>query len=238
MPVAPTPIPALALKAAKLFDPQQASIASDWDDLHAEFDQWRTDLISCDRSSLINSLRGFSGDFSPIAHQARSLPRSAVARGLSDKLIEGATKEEAALRQLRDQWQSGNTSLFEALDASRSDALSLQNEVEDDLLDLREANGDGAADEVSAEFSEAFEKIMEDWGKFHEEYTALRDDLDNRTTGEISAQLSALVDLLSGVAKAIDELPTGDATDSTVADLKEAVDGFGHPAQSYRPPGP
>ena len=104
------------------------------------------------------------------------------------------------MRQLRDQWQPGNTSLFEALDASRSDALSLQNEVEDDLLDLREANGDGAADEVSAEFSEAFEKIMEDWGKFHEEYTALRDDLDNRTTGEISAQLSALVDLLSGVS--------------------------------------
>ena len=133
------------------------------------------------------------------------------------------------MRQLRDQWQSGNTSLFEALDASRSDALSLQNEVEDDLLDLREANGDGAADEVSAEFSEAFEKIMEDWGKFHEEYTALRDDLDNRTTGEISAQLSALVDLLSGVAKAIDELPTGDATDSTVADLKEAVDAENEP---------
>ena len=194
MPLAPTTIPQNDIDTANLFNTDQASISSEWADFHTDFDQWRTGLISCDRSSLVTSLRDFSGDFSPIAQQAHNLPRSAVARGLSDKLIEGASNEEASLRQLRDQWQSGDTSLFAALDASRSSALSIQKEVADELLDLREANGDDEADEGNAEFSEAFEKITGDWEQFHEEYAALRDDLDNLTTGEISAQLSALVD--------------------------------------------
>ncbi|MFQ6026576.1 MAG: hypothetical protein ACE5Q6_03560, partial [Dehalococcoidia bacterium] len=60
----PTPVPAQDRAVAVDFLKQQNSLATQWEDLHTDFDQWQTGLVSCDRSSIVTALRGFSGDFS------------------------------------------------------------------------------------------------------------------------------------------------------------------------------
>ncbi|MFQ6030385.1 MAG: hypothetical protein ACE5Q6_23160, partial [Dehalococcoidia bacterium] len=94
---------------------------------------------------------------------------------------------------------------------------------EDELVDLREANG-GSNGEDIAEFSDAFEKVQKDWEKFHDDYAKLRDDRENLDQGEVSAQLSALADQIGEVVTAIGELPSGDATDKIAESLKEAAE--------------
>ncbi len=103
----PTPAPAQVSQAAGEFASSYAALSQQWDRVRRDLDGWRQGLTSCEASSVQVALRGFSGGFSGVSQAANGLSRHPSVRDMSDRLIEAAQKEEAALRRLRDNWQPG-----------------------------------------------------------------------------------------------------------------------------------
>ena len=133
----PTPVSPLDRKVVLDFATGHLTITQDWEDFHADFDEWREGLAVCDASSVMEHLRGFAGHFVGISESARGLPRDLIVRGLAGKVIAAAEREEEALRLLRDNWQSGDSTVFERVDVERSAASALRKEVEDGVIDLQ-----------------------------------------------------------------------------------------------------
>ena len=207
---------------------------------HAEFDTWRTGLISCDASSVRARLQQFAGDFAGITEAARDLPRTSLVRQMADRLMQAAEGEEEALRALRDTWilggppgrsagsegtdsdsgGAGRLSTFESVDIALSEASVLQKEVADELSD-RLARVSSPADVVA--FSEEFQDIALAWDQFHQDYDSVRAQEGNLTSAEIVQRLSQLVDQFRDVVGSVRQLPTLESTRSTAQILADAA---------------
>ena len=222
-PPAATPVPTQALQAARDFAQGHQQIDQEWDRFHAEFDQWRTGLASCDRSTALIALRGFTADFSDISRRTSNLPRAASTKSSGDRLIEVAEKEESALRQLRDRWHPNSADLFEAVDQARSAAAVAQKEVSDDLADLRESTSPEELDDAK-EFSEAFDAVSEDWDKLRDSYKTLKGELADLSKTDVTDRLATLIKDLDGIKSAIDDLPSSDTSKSMISKLDKAAD--------------
>ena len=98
----PTPVPAADRAVAMKFAEGHGALSQQWDEFQLEFDGWRLGLNQCTPLAVQSTLGLFAGDFGRITDSARSLPRTAVVRGLADELIDAAEQEEAALRLLWD----------------------------------------------------------------------------------------------------------------------------------------
>ena len=222
---APSPSGTLSgaeLKAVQDFASQQEALGLEWDQIHKDFDDWRSGLTSCHESAARDALREFAAEFHGITEQARDLPRARVTRKFADMLIQAAEAEEAAFRQLRDRWQTNNLSLFEALEEQRSNAARAQNEVADLATELEEELEEASDPEdtqTREDFSSAFVKAREDWEAFHKEYADLLDDAGRLTPAEILDRLDQLTQQFSAVVEAVRELPT----DAVVQDMTEML---------------
>ena len=200
------------------FATTQQAINEDWDQFHADFDSWRAGLIACDRDAALAALRQFAGDFSDITEQARDLPGEGIARDLPIKAVEAATMEEAALRQLRDNWQPGNVALLEQVQEARSQASLLLRETSiaiDELEELDKPEDQEAAEE----FSDAFTPVDADWDAFHDAYETLLDDQYELGAAEMVERLKALIDELELIEDALDDLPS----EAVIDDIAEAL---------------
>ena len=233
-----TPVPAAARAAALNFATAHRAISEDWDQFHADYDSWRQGLVACTASSFRSSLQGFAGRFSEVTEASRSLPRSAVVRGLADTLIEAAELEEEALRHLSDTWEPGvmiisesaieddaesdseevsgspiqpTASVFERVDSARAAASALRQEVLDSLID-REANTSAASVASVSEFVAIFNSIDTAWDDFHRQYDSLRSAEGHITSGETVNQLGLLIDRFHDIVITIRQLPTIAAT--------------------------
>jgi hypothetical protein len=224
--VTSTPVPPEARETALEFARDYRAIDEDWEQFHRDFDTWRTGLVSCDRSSFQMALRDFAGDFNEITVQARNLPRPPSGRELADGLIAAAEKEGAALRQLRDNWQPGNTALFEAVDIARSEAANAQKVVLDRLNDLQGSAPAGSAEEAR-QFSAAFEQVNQDWERFHDSYNSLRQQQASLSGTEVSDRLTQLVTEFSSISSAVNSLASSRATEDMAESLKAAADSEG-----------
>jgi hypothetical protein len=232
-PPTPTPVSPEARQTAVEFAHDYRNISQEWDQFHTDFSQWRAGLAACDRSAAEVSLRDFASEFNDVLGQARNLPRSSATRSLSDQLIKAGEDEGEALRQLRDKWQPGNTSLFDALETQRSAAAAAQQEVLDKLNDLRESTDPTSLDDAK-KFSQAFEQINDDWQQFHDSYSSLHDQQGDLSASEMSGKLSDLVGEFGDIVSAIGDLPSSDATDSMSEKLTEAADAEDEALKSVR----
>jgi hypothetical protein len=219
----PTPVPPEARQTALEFARRYQAIDQDWESFHADFDQWRAGLVSCDQNSVQTALQGFAVDFDQIAQQARNLPRSSATRDLADQLIKAAENEATALRQLRVNWQPGNTTVFSAVETARTGAATAQQEVLDKLIDSRESTAPESVDEAQ-EFSDAFRPIYDDWEQFQGSYNSLRDQRESLTSTDISSRLSGLVDEFNSIVSAVNALPETDSTRSMAENLRVAAE--------------
>jgi hypothetical protein len=218
-----TPVPPEARETALEFTRDYRAIEEGWEQFHTDFDTWRVGLVSCDRSSMQMALRDFAGDFNEITVQARNLPRPPVARELADGLIAAAEKEGAALRQLRDNWQPENTALFEAVDMARSGAANAQKVALDRLNDLQGSAPTGSQEAVR-QFSAAFEQVNQDWGRFHDNYTSLRQQQADLSSTQVNDRLTQLVTEFSSISSAVNSLPSSGATEDMADRLKAAAE--------------
>ena len=216
------PVAAVDRELTQEFATTQQAINEDWDQFHADFDRWRAGLTACDRSAALAALRGFGGGFSDITEQARDLPGEGIARDLPIKAVEAATLEEAALRQLRDNWQPGNVALLEQVQEARSQASLLLRETSiaiDELEELDKPEDQEAAEE----FSDAFTSVDADWDAFHDAYETLLDDQYELGAAEMVERLKALIDELELIEDALDDLPSEAVTDDIAEALTAAV---------------
>ena len=165
---------------------------------------------------------GSAATLASITEQARDLPGEGIARDLPIKAVEAATMEEAALRQLRDNWQPGNVALLEQVQEARSQASLLLRETSiaiDELEELDKPEDQEAAEE----FSDAFTSVDADWDAFHDAYETLLDDQYELGAAEMVERLKALIDELELIEDALDDLPSEAVTDDIAETLTAAV---------------
>ena len=218
----PTPVAPGDKKVVLDFATSHAAIDRDWERFRAEFDAWREGLVACDVSSVEVTLRQFAGDFSRITEKARALPRHAGLRGLADKLIEAAEREEGAIRLLRDNWQPDDPTVFEEADVERSAASDLQKQAQDELGVLQDKTSPLSREDVIA-YSLAFKELNSDWDSFHRNYDSFRAREADLTSLEMVDSLSRLIDEFSGVVATIRNLPESGITRPVSQILAEAA---------------
>ena len=219
----PTPVSPLDRKVVLDFASGHLTITQDWEDFHADFDEWREGLAVCDASSVMEHLRGFAGHFVGISESARALPRDLIIRGLAGKVIAAAEREEEALRLLRDNWQPGDSSVFETVDVERSAASALRKEVEDGVIDLQTQTAPVSRELVDS-FSLAFQQLGTAWDEFDRDYDAFRSNQPDLTSFEVVGRLSELVDEFRDLVVAVRELPASEVTRRVTQILAQAVE--------------
>ena len=221
------PLSTSDLEAIDEFAAQQQTVGQEWDRFHREFDQWRAGLTACHRSSVQEALKGFAVGFNAVTEQARDLPRTSVNPKLADMLIAAAEAEEAAFRQLRDRWQPNSPALFETVEQQRSKAAGAQKEVEDLTAALQEELEKAAdPEELRAieEFSAAFDRIRDDWEKFHDDYTDLLLEAASLDDTAALARLEQLILRFGALFRAVSRLPTADAAGDVTETLEAAAE--------------
>ena len=221
------PLSTSDLEAIDEFAAQQQTVGQEWDRIHREFDQWRAGLTSCHRSSVQEALKGFAVGFNAVTEQARDLPRTSVSPKLADMLIAAAEAEEAAFRQLRDRWQPNSPALFETVEQQRSKAAGAQKEVEDLTAALQEELEKAADPEelrAMEEFSTAFDRVRDDWEKFHDDYTELLLEAASLDDTAALARLEQLVLRFGALFRAVSRLPTADAAGDVPETLEAAAE--------------
>ncbi len=246
----PTAVPAGARAAALEFAASHADISADWDQFHADYDNWRLGLSACTAGSFRASLQGFAGRFAGVTAAARSLPRSTAVRELSDALIEAAELEEAALRNLRDTWRPADTSIrevvvegdsendseeagvsqvqapvsgFELVDQARAVSSALRQDVADSLTD-RAANTSEASVASINEFAAGFNAIDAAWDDFHRRYDSFRSETRRTASGETVSQLGLLINRFHDIVTDIRQLPTIASTRPAAEALVQAAE--------------
>jgi hypothetical protein len=220
--VGATPLPASAQMLIGDFADRQQAIDEEWDQIHADFDQWRADLTSCDPNSMRAALNDFAVAFNEVTEHARSLTRTQTTGEMADTLIAAAEGEEAAFRRLRDHWQPNNVSLFENLEQQRSRASQAQKNAEDQAIKFRISFEDGADPDAAEDFAQSFDPIKDDWAAIHDEYAELRDNAETVEVDAVFTELDALVARIAIVVDAVDELPSVNGAESAVDALKDA----------------
>lgn len=190
-------------------------INGEWDKVHSEFDKWRSELTECSANARQVGLRQFAIDAFAIQALVRSLSRQDSTRPLADSLIEAAESEEAAFRSLRDGWMPADLALFGPVEDQISNSERVQNQVRDDLIDLKGRVSSESRGLVLA-FSLELDKVNADWDKFHENYNSFRTGgvLLTDSAAAISRQVAAF----SSIASAVRSLPHAPVT-APIADI-------------------
>ena len=226
-PEAPKPLSAADLMAVDEFETLQQAIDVEWDQFHADFDQWRATLSDCDDSAVRDALREFAVSFNSLTEQARDLPRASTTRGFAETVISAAEAEEAAFRQLQERWQPNSAALFETVEQKRTDSARAQRNALDLVMDLQEELEEAADPEglqAIEDFSSALESIQDDWDELHDKYADLLQETAELDNLEFLARMDGLVEQLKSTLNAIDGLSATDATEDMIEALEEAAE--------------
>ena len=213
------------LSAATLLETARvnSAISTDWDELRANVDRWRSALIACDASTVHGSLRDFAGATAVLADQARSLPGDQFVRELADLVIEAVEGEAAAYRALRDTWTPDGSAPFEAVEEARSVAAELRRRSEIGIADLARSSSNDRRSGVAV-FSGAEDALDLTWETFLESYEDFRQRELTLEPAEIAAELGALVVKSSEILALVRGLPTIEGTRPVVQLLAQAAE--------------
>ena len=240
--VAPTPPPASPLPSAAQtarpltagereaiadFTQRYESLAQDWASLRSDFDGWRSGLAECHPSAAQAALQHFAASFKEVTGAARNLPRTASTRELADLIIPAAEAEESALRALRDRWQPGSLSYFEAVERQRTAASGAQDAAEDRAQELRqefEAGPTAAEVKEAEQFLAVFEEIEHQWQEYHDEYRKLRNKEAKLDVEEVASAYTDIAGPLFDVLLAVSELERTEVLQDLIETLRDAAD--------------
>ena len=221
------PLTAGEREAIANFSNRYAALQLDWGDLRLDFDAWRAGLTECHPSAAQESLRDFAASFKIITEAARNLPRTTSAKELADLIIPAVETEETAFRTLRDRWQPGNASFFEAVEQRRTEAAGARKALADRSLELQEEFEEGpTADEVAeAEwFSEVFADIEDTWEEYHDDYRQLRNREEKQEIDMVISDYNALSEQLAAVVDSVATLESTEIIEDLIETLQDAVD--------------
>lgn len=227
-PVEPArPLSADELEAVRQFEDAMQDIEANWDSFYLEFDSWRSALTSCHPNSAREALRDFAASFDAVTEAARNLPRTPTTGEMADLVIAATDSEDMTLRSLRDRWQGGNISLFEAVEQNRAESGLTHNKVVDMSLAMQEELRDGPTlDEIEEmeAFSESFDTIADAWDDFHDGYAAFARRESRIDKEEVSAGYERLLRELGKILATIEGLTGSDINEDMIERLQDAAE--------------
>mgnify|MGYP001560485431 CR=1 FL=1 len=95
------------------FSTSYGQAGKSWDDFHSQYDEWRNKGGDCDRNTIRQQLSDRLDTFHILAQRVNALPQPAIVRPLAELMTQAAEREEAALRQLRDNWKPYDSSYYQ-----------------------------------------------------------------------------------------------------------------------------
>ena len=205
----PRPLSASDREMIDEFTEMLQDAQDDRDEFYQEFDTWRAGLTQCHPATAREAMGGFAASFIGITERTANLPRTASTKELADLLITASEAEEAALRQLRDRWQTGNISLFEQVEMRRDESVRARKSAEDRSLALQEEFEEGPTEsevEDMEEFADVFDEIADDWVDHHGAYRDLRKSISKLTQGEVRAEYLKLIERFEEIVSTVSEL--------------------------------
>lgn len=224
---APRPLTASERAAISEFETQLQSIDGERQEFYGEFDSWRAGLAECHPSSALEALRDFAASFATVSDAAGNLPRTSITGGLADMVVAATDAEGAALRQLRDRWQPGNITLFEAVEQRKAESGAAHNAVADMSLSLMEELRAGPTldevDEMEA-FSDTFDAIADSWDDFHDNYSAFARRESRLDAEEVAAGYRVLAEELSQILDTVEQLTASEINEDIIERLEDAAE--------------
>ena len=146
---------------------------------------------------------------------------------MADLVIAATDAEDTALRSLRDRWQGGNITLFEAVEQNRAESGLTHNAVVDKSLAMQEELRDGPTlDEIEEmeAFSESFDAVADAWDDFHDGYAAFARRESRIDEEEVAAEYERLLGELRKILSAIEGLTGSDINEDMIERLQDAAE--------------
>lgn len=128
-------------KAVAGFSGQHSLLISQWNQFHQDYDQWRRTEGGCNRAEVVEALGEFSVRYGKLSAEARALPSATFLRPMTELMVEAASREESALRDLRNSWRPFDAGVFETLDQARAESDRLRRQVAVGIQELLERYG-------------------------------------------------------------------------------------------------
>lgn len=222
---APRPLTAGERETMNEFAEALQVLQDERDEFYQELEAWRGGLTECHPAAARETMTALAASFTGITERTANLPRSVSTSELADLLIPAAEAEEAALRHLRDRWQTGNISLFEQVELRRNESVRAQKSAEDRSLALQEEFEEGATvSEVEdmEEFADTFDEITDDWDDHHEAYQDLRKTEARLTRGALREEYLELIENFEQISVAVSEL-TAPLGNEDIEDIIETM---------------
>ena len=118
------------------FEVEHRSVTEAWDSFDEEYLVWRRTEGGCDSTTVIETLGGFSTDFSALARRVRALPSVPPLLSLGEIFVEAVNREESALRDLRDNWRPFDSGIYNELETQRIAVAKLRRQVAAGLANI------------------------------------------------------------------------------------------------------
>lgn len=222
----PRPLTPAERAALAAFLTAQPTINEAQQKLRQDLADWQTGLTACQPAAAQAALRDFAAASAAVTHQARNLPRGPRAKELADTLISAAEAEAEAFRRLRDRWQPGSLSLFEAVELRRSQSAAARNDAQDLMQELRQEYAEvPTPDEIAAmqQFAQDFNPIETTWTTFHQAYNTLEMEQSSLGIDEIIARLNSLIAMAAAISQSLQNLNPPEAAATLTQNLRQAI---------------
>ncbi len=206
------------------FAKAHSGLERDWDAFRKSYMDWQQRSAQSD-GTVYKGLNDFLARFVTVKKEVNQLQAPAGANEVVDKLSQAADREDAALRDLRDNWAVGDFEAFQKFDKERQEVNKLRRQAAAVLQDLSAApaasNGKTppASEEATRPFTQgrtrtvdpqalqqferAFQATGRTWNDFEVAFDTWR-NRDNSPEREAGyAQLSTFVSNFRGIASQI-----------------------------------
>lgn len=118
-------------------------LQGEWEDFHADYDDWVSVEGGCDRAAAAQALAEFQQRFNLLGARVRGMSQVSYLRPTADLLTAAVSGEEAALRALTSSWQPYAADIYRPLDRERAKADDLRRQADRRTLEAMERFGEG-----------------------------------------------------------------------------------------------
>lgn len=112
-----------------------SNLEREWENFRKSYMDWQQRVAQND-SFVYKGLNDFLARFVAVRKEINQLQAPAGAAEVVEKLVQAADREDAALRELRDNWASGDFDAFQKFDKERQEVNKLRRQASATLQDL------------------------------------------------------------------------------------------------------
>ena len=129
--------PERGLTELQVFNTEFDRLVVSWNAFHDDYNAWRSNEGGCDRVEVMQELDQYSLRVSRLARDVRALPGDGYLLPVYTLLTDAVSREESAIRSLRNTWQPFTLDAFRAVHQERVNADALRRQADIAVRELQ-----------------------------------------------------------------------------------------------------